>query len=67
MDLKRALLATGGTTLVEASPGDTIWGIGLRASNPKASRRDQWRGTNWLGEILTQVRTEMESEASKKK
>ena len=63
--LKESLLATEGTTMVEAAPRDTIWGIGLGAKNPKAMNRQQWRGKNWLGEILTQVRQEIMA-ASKK-
>ena len=58
--LMEALLATAGTTLVEASPRDRIWGIGLSANNKKALDRATWRGTNWLGEILTQIRDELE-------
>ena len=58
--LMEALLATAGTTLVEASPHDRIWGIGLSANNKKALDRATWRGTNWLGEILTQIRDELE-------
>ena len=57
--LKEALFATEGTTMVEAAPRDTIWGIGLGAKNPKARDRKEWRGKNWLGEILTQVREEL--------
>jgi ribA/ribD-fused uncharacterized protein len=48
--------------MVEASPFDKIWGIGYAADNPKATNRSQWRGTNWLGEVLTQVRTDIEKE-----
>lgn len=57
--MKEALLATAGTTLVEASPHDTIWGIGLAANDPRARNRSEWRGKNWLGEVLTELRDEM--------
>ena len=40
--LKQELLSTAGTTLVEASPRDRIWGIGLGANNPKALDRKTW-------------------------
>lgn len=50
------LLATEGTTLVEAAPWDKIWGIGLDAVDPRAQSRETWEGTNWLGEVLTDVR-----------
>ncbi|XP_067946360.1 riboflavin biosynthesis protein VVA0006-like [Watersipora subatra] len=50
------LIATEGTTLVEASPRDKIWGIGMGANNPLAQNRATWKGRNYLGEALTQVR-----------
>ena len=54
--LLESLLLTEGTTLVEASPKDKIWGIGLAANDPKAQSRETWNGLNWLGEVLTVVR-----------
>lgn len=57
--LKKVLLNTKGTTLVEASPTDCIWGVGLAQDNPKIRERRTWRGTNWLGEVLTQLREDL--------
>ena len=57
--LKEILMATKGITLVEASPYDKIWGIGLAKSDTKAQQRSTWQGKNWLGEVLTQVREDL--------
>ena len=50
------LLATGDKTLVEASPFDRIWGIGLRADDARIYDPTQWRGENLLGQALVEVR-----------
>ena len=58
-ELLEKLLATAGTVLVEASPYDKIWGIGLAASDPRAQDPSQWKGQNLLGKILTALREEL--------
>jgi len=58
-DLLKILMNTKGTTLVEASPYDKIWGIGMKSDNPKAQNRETWNGKNWLGEAITKVREDL--------
>jgi len=53
------LLSTNDTILAEAAPRDTIWGIGLGSSNPKAQQQELWRGKNLLGKVLMQVRADL--------
>lgn len=55
-ELRGFLLGTGERVLVEASPYDTVWGIGLSAEQPEAGRPSQWRGLNLLGFALMDVR-----------
>lgn len=62
--LGACLLGTGNRVLVEASPVDRIWGIGLAADDPRASQPDQWRGLNLLGFALMVVRSEMQAGGS---
>ncbi|MTG98268.1 DUF1768 domain-containing protein [Myroides sp. BIT-d1] len=55
-DLKEFLLNTKNRILVEASPVDTIWGVGLAADNEKINNPMQWNGLNLLGFALMEVR-----------
>ncbi|MCE7997186.1 MAG: NADAR family protein [Roseivirga sp.] len=55
-ELKDFLINTKKRILVEASPRDTIWGIGLSAGNERAAVPLQWRGKNLLGFALMKVR-----------
>lgn len=50
------LLNTGSKILVEASPYDTIWGIGKRATDPGINNPHNWKGLNQLGFALMEVR-----------
>ena len=54
--LKAFLLATGNRVLVEASPYDRVWGIGLSADSPDIDNPRQWQGENHLGFALMEVR-----------
>lgn len=54
--LKSELLNTGNRQFVEASPYDTIWGIGMGLDNPLINDPTKWRGLNLLGQVLTFVR-----------
>jgi ribA/ribD-fused uncharacterized protein len=62
-DLRAFLLATGNRVLVEASPRDRVWGIGLSAGNDDAARPDRWRGLNLLGFALMEARDRMLADA----
>ena len=55
-DLRAYLLSTAPRALVEASPVDAIWGIGLAAGDAAAQRPSEWRGANLLGFALMDVR-----------
>jgi ribA/ribD-fused uncharacterized protein len=60
--LKSFLLNTKKRILVEASPVDHIWGIGLAADDPQAENPETWKGLNLLGFALMQVRTRLQKE-----
>ena len=55
-NLKKKLLETKDKTLVEASPYDVIWGIGMSINNKNHLDETKWRGLNLLGKCLMRVR-----------
>lgn len=55
-ELKAFLINTGDRVLVEASPHDRIWGIGMEQSHADAENPAKWRGLNLLGFALMEVR-----------
>ncbi len=59
-DLRRYLLSTGNRVLVEASPVDRVWGIGLAEHDDRARSPSRWRGLNLLGFALMEVRSQLQ-------
>jgi len=60
-DLRAYLTSTSGRVLVEASPRDRVWGIGLAVADERAHDPKQWRGLNLLGFALMEVRAQLAS------
>ncbi|WP_026116257.1 NADAR family protein [Nocardiopsis valliformis] len=58
-DLRAFLLGTGERVLVEASPRDRVWGIGIGKENENAERPHLWRGRNLLGFALMEARARL--------
>jgi len=62
--LRDFLLNTGNRILVEASPYDRIWGIGMSADDVKIENPYNWKGRNLLGFCLMEVRDILRSEVN---
>ncbi len=58
-ELGKYLLSTANDILVEASPTDEIWGIGLSESEAKVTPPEKWKGQNLLGKVLMDVRSQI--------
>ena len=58
-ELAKFLLSKNDRILVEASPVDNIWGIGLAADSADATDPARWQGPNLLGFILMEVRDQL--------
>lgn len=54
--MKKLLLSTGDKILVEASPYDKIWGVGLESTNDLILNEGNWEGMNLLGKALMETR-----------
>lgn len=61
--LKAFLLGTGDSVLVEASPVDSIWGIGMRKSEAIYVSPEAWKGENLLGFALMEARQRIMEDA----
>ncbi|MGW0733490.1 NADAR family protein [Streptomyces sp. NPDC002851] len=58
-DLCAFLVGTGDRILVEASPLDRVWGIGLAQDDERAQDPARWQGLNLLGFALMDARAEL--------
>jgi len=54
--MKQILINTGGNIIVEASPNDKIWGVGLDETDSRIKNPNYWEGENLLGFVLMEVR-----------
>jgi ribA/ribD-fused uncharacterized protein len=55
-ELREFLTGTGDRVIVEASPLDRVWGIGLAADDDRAQSPEHWAGLNLLGFALMETR-----------
>lgn len=53
------LLETGDLVIVEASPYDKIWGIGMGMTDAGIDNPKNWKGLNLLGHVLNTVRDDV--------
>jgi len=60
--MKDAILSTYPKILVEASPYDKIWGVGLGENDDLILDEKNWDGMNLLGKALMNVRKELMEE-----
>lgn len=63
-EVRAFLLSIREDIFVEASPTDTVWGIGLRETDPAALDPEKWRGLNLLGFALVEVRRRVHLDAA---
>lgn len=59
-ELKKELLSTGNKIIVEASPIDFIWGIGMAEADEGIENPINWKGLNLLGNAIMLVRNELQ-------
>lgn len=63
--LLKQLLAEQHLELVEASPVDKVWGIGLHYDNDEVLDKSKWKGQNLLGKCIMKAREQIINEETK--
>ena len=61
-DILEVLLGSGNAILAECSVKDAKWGIGIAFDDPARFEIQNWKGKNYLGVILMEVRDELRQE-----
>ena len=61
-ELSEFLVSTENKILVEASPYDKIWGIGMSEKDIRSENPNLWQGLNLLGFALMEVRKKIKNE-----
>ena len=55
------LLSTGDTVLIEANSSDKFWSAGLKLSDDNLFKQNSWKGKNYLGVVLMEVRDKLKA------
>lgn len=59
--LNEILMATGDSKMIESSPYDKVWGIGLSEYDAKKTPPENWPGLNLLGKVLDHLKSELKN------
>ena len=58
------LMGTDDKTLVEGAHYDPVWGVKLAFDDYRIEDTTNWRGTNWLGQVLMKVRDTLRQDSN---
>ena len=58
--LSQQLIKTENKILVEGTPVDLIWGVGIKWDDNRILDEKNWKGNNLLGKVLMRVRKDLQ-------